>query len=106
MNTKTLALVALLASSSAFAWSSGPAIYAPDGTYLGRLNNNPMDRESVSNPVGRYGSPFSRYSINNQFSPYGSQFSRQSPNFSGFPGGFQSGGHVPWPAAFPPIGYQ
>jgi hypothetical protein len=37
--------------------ADGGSIYAQDGTYLGRLNSNPYDPESVANPYGRYGSP-------------------------------------------------
>ena len=81
----TLAAVLVLTATSAAAWSNrqGPSIYAPDGTYLGQLNNNQFDPNSVSNPFGRYGSEFSPKSINNQFGRYGSEFSQQSP-YGGF----------------------
>jgi hypothetical protein len=60
--------------------SDGGRIYAADGTYLGRLNANRYDPESVSNPYGRYGSPYSSTSIRNPYSAYGSPYSALSPN--------------------------
>lgn len=48
----------------------GGRIYGQDGTYLGRLNANQYDSESVANPYGRYGSPYSSTSINNPYSRY------------------------------------
>jgi len=50
-------------------------IIAPNGQYLGNLNANRFDPNSVANPFGRYGSRFSPDSINNPFSRWGSQFS-------------------------------
>lgn len=66
----------LLAAVPAMAQS--PQIYAPDGTFLGNLNQNRFDPNSVSNPYGPYGSRFSPNSINNPFGQYGSQFSPNS----------------------------
>ena len=60
--------------------SDGGRIYAADGTYLGRLNANPYDPESVANPFGRYGSPYSATSIRNPYTTYGSPYSPISPN--------------------------
>jgi hypothetical protein len=80
LNMKALIAALILIPSLAFA-QSGPKLYAPDGTYLGRVNNNQFDSESISNPYGKYGSRFSNTSINNPFSRYGSQFSTQSPNY-------------------------
>lgn len=62
--------------------TGGGRIYAQDGTYLGRLNANQYDPESVANPYGRYGSPYSPNSINNSYGQYGSPYSRLSPNDS------------------------
>ena len=64
---------------SAYA-TDAPKIVAQDGTYLGKLSDNPYDPDSVSNPYGRYGSPYSPTSINNPYSTYGSPYSSQSPN--------------------------
>jgi hypothetical protein len=58
--------------------SQGGRIFAEDGTYLGRLNANRYDPESVANPYGRYGSRYSSTSINNPYSAYGSRYSNQS----------------------------
>lgn len=68
----------LLLSSSVFADS--PYLVSPDGTYLGNLNNNRYDPNSVSNPYGQYGSQYSPNSINNPYGTYGSPYSNKSPN--------------------------
>ena len=60
--------------------AQSPIIVSPDGKYLGNLNSNPYDPNSVSNPYGRYGSPYSADSINNPYGVYGSPYSTQSPN--------------------------
>jgi hypothetical protein len=55
-------------------YSNSPHIYAPNGTYLGNLNGNPMDPNSIANPMGPHGSAMMPNSINNPFtygSPYG-----------------------------------
>jgi hypothetical protein len=76
---RTLIAAALaLALTGGAASAQSPQIYAPDGTYLGNLNNNQFDPNSVSNPFGKYGSQFSPDSINNQFGKYGSPFSPSS----------------------------
>ena len=76
MTRLILALTAIACASPAMAQS--PRIYAPDGTYLGNLNSNQFDPNSVSNPFGQYGSQFSPNSINNQFGQYGNPFSPNS----------------------------
>lgn len=58
---------------------NSPQIYAPNGQYLGNLNNNRFDPNSVANPYGQYGSRFSPNSINNPYSQYGNPY---SPNYS------------------------
>ena len=58
--------------------TSGGKIYGSDGTYLGKLNANPYDPESVANPYGKYGSPYSPTSIKNPYSIYGSPYSSKS----------------------------
>lgn len=52
---------------------------AADGTFLGKLNPNQFDQESIFNKFGPYGSQFAETSIFNQFSKYGGQFSALSP---------------------------
>jgi hypothetical protein len=59
--------------------TGGGRIYADDGTYLGRLNSNRYDPESVANPYARYGSPYSSESVNNPYGRYGSVYSELSP---------------------------
>jgi len=49
-------------------------------SYLGNLNANPLDPNSVSNPLGRYGSPLSPDSVNNPLGIYGSPISPYSAN--------------------------
>jgi hypothetical protein len=58
--------------------TQGGKIYGQDGTYLGKLNANKYDPESVANPYGKYGSPYSSTSINNPYSQYGSPYSAKS----------------------------
>jgi hypothetical protein len=48
--------------------SNSPHIYSPDGEYLGNLNNNQFDPNSVSNQFGA-GSQFRPNGVNNPFSP-------------------------------------
>lgn len=50
------------------------------GQYLGNLNSNRYDPNSVANPYGRYGSPYSPDSINNPYGQYGSPYSPNSVN--------------------------
>lgn len=62
-------------------------IEAADGTFLGRLNPNRFDRDSIFNQFGPYGNQFSQTSVFNKFSNYGNQFSKLSPynNFTETP---------------------
>jgi hypothetical protein len=48
--------------------SNSPHIYSSQGEYLGNLNNNRFDPNSVSNQFGA-GSPFRSNGVNNRFSP-------------------------------------
>ena len=67
------------AAKSRFSFGSdSPVIRGKDGEYLGRLNKNKFDPDSVSNPFGRYGSKFSPDSINNPYGTYGSRYSPYS----------------------------
>jgi hypothetical protein len=50
------------------------------GKYLGNLSSNSLDPNSVSNPIGRYGSSISPDSINNPIGRYGSEISLDSVN--------------------------
>jgi hypothetical protein len=75
-----VASVFIVTAGASRALAQSPQIYAPDGTYLGNLNSNRFDPNSVANPFGRYGSPFSPDSVTNPFGRYGSPFSPDSPN--------------------------
>lgn len=78
-----LAAVVLATPAAAVDFRTGansPKIYAPDGTYLGNLNQNQFDPNSISNEFGRYGSKFSPDSVNNKFGRYGNPFSPQYSN--------------------------
>ncbi len=79
---KKIALLALLLSSAAQAQTDGgpPNIIAPDGTYLGQLDGNQYNRDSVNNPYGRYGNPYGN-TVTNPYGRYGSPYSPSSPNF-------------------------
>lgn len=61
--------------------SDSPRLYAPDGTFLGNVNENRYDPDSISNPYGRYGSPYSPESVNNPYGRYGSRYSSESVRY-------------------------
>jgi hypothetical protein len=42
-----------------------PRLYDQEGNYRGKLSTNSLDPDSVSNPLGRYGSSLSPDSLNN-----------------------------------------
>jgi hypothetical protein len=80
-----IATLAIIAATPALAWdfrgdNDSPKIIAPDGQYLGNLNNNRFDPNSVANPYGQYGSRFSPDSINNPYGTYGNPYSQQYSN--------------------------
>lgn len=50
------------------------------GKFLGNLDDQRVDNDSISNQFGDYGSRFSDLSILNPFGEYGGQFGRESPN--------------------------
>jgi hypothetical protein len=60
--------------------SNSPRLYAPNGTFLGNMNSNRYDPNSIANPYGQYGSPYSPNSINNPYGQYGSPYSPNSVN--------------------------
>ena len=53
-------------------------LYSNNGKFLGNVNTNQFDKDSVNNPFGKYGSPFSPDSTKNPFSQYGSPFGTDS----------------------------
>ena len=55
-------------------------LIAQDGQFLGEINTNWHDRNSILNEYGPYGSPYSKTSIFNSYSSYGSEYGRYSIN--------------------------
>ncbi len=76
---KAVIIIGLLAMSGS-SLAESPYLVSPEGKYLGDLNSNKYDPNSVSNPYGQYGSKYSPDSINNPYGTYGSKYSNQSPN--------------------------
>ena len=82
----TLATIALIATPCAAMAQvdyrgdyNSPKIYAPDGQFLGNLNNNRYDPNSIANPYGQYGNRYSPNSLNNPYGQYGNPY---SPNYA------------------------
>lgn len=63
------------------------SVWATNGQFLGTINANPFDPNSLCNAFGNYGSRFSQTSVWNQFSNYGSNFATYSAfnNFTSTP---------------------
>jgi hypothetical protein len=62
--------------------ATSPQLWSSDGTtkFLGTVNANSYDPNSVANPYGQYGSPYSPNSVNNPYGAYGSPYSPYSAN--------------------------
>jgi hypothetical protein len=54
-----------------------PGLYDKEGNFLGNVNRNQYDPNSISNPYGTYGSPYSPKSVNNAYGKYGSPYSSE-----------------------------
>ena len=54
-------------------------LYTQKGKFLGNINLNKYDLNSIANPYGSYGSQYSSDSIFNKYGDYGSQYSLNSP---------------------------
>lgn len=54
------------------------AIFAQDNTFLGLINTNPYDSDSVCNAYGTYGSKYSSSSIWDKYASYGSDYASYS----------------------------
>lgn len=52
---------------------------AEDGAFLGKLNPNGYDQDSIFNEYGSYGSEYSPTSIFNEYGIYGGEYSNLSP---------------------------
>lgn len=54
-------------------------LYSSDGKFLGNINTNKYDPNSLANVYGNYGSQYSSISIFNKYGIYGSEYSNFSP---------------------------
>lgn len=76
---KTILMIMMLISMSANAQT--PILIDPStGKYLGNVNSNRYDPNSIANPYGRYGSRYSPDSVNNPYGQYGNPYSPNSIN--------------------------
>lgn len=57
----------------------GCSIYSSDKIFLGKINFNKYDSESIANKYGQYGSEYASNSIFNKYGNYGSEYSAVSP---------------------------
>ena len=80
MKLKKLTIIVVIALTGVARADSLILVDPKTGKYLGNLNSNRYDQNSVSNPYGRYGSRYSPDSINNPYGNYGSPYSQHSPN--------------------------
>jgi len=55
--------------------AQSPLLVSPEGDFLGNVNSNRFDPNSIANPYGTYGSKYSPNSINNPYGTYGSPYS-------------------------------
>jgi hypothetical protein len=55
------------------------SLYAPDGKFLGNINTNRFDSNSLTNQFSDYGSKYNSASIFNQYGEYGSPYGANSP---------------------------
>ncbi len=71
-------LISLILTLLVIAYSAATAQDNSKGKFLGNLNDNKYDSNSISNPYGTYGSKYSSDSIKNPYSEYGSKYSDKS----------------------------
>jgi hypothetical protein len=73
-------LLTVLTICACMSFAQSPQLKSNDGANrpLGNLNTNPLDPNSVANPLGRYGSSLSPDSVNNPLGIYGSSISPYS----------------------------
>jgi hypothetical protein len=79
---RTLVLFLLLSSS---VYGEGLQIRDQNGRFLGNINNNPTDLNSINNPYGPYGNPNSTLNIRAPISIYNQPFDRRSIHYEGYP---------------------
>ena len=76
----TAAVLFVVCIVSVFAVSfSELRIVAANGTFLGTMNENAYDTNSIYNTYGTFGSKYASNSIFNQYGNYGSDYSDMSP---------------------------
>ena len=80
MKITALIFAVVMGATTAQAQNSPYLVDPNSGKYLGNLNSNRYDPNSVANPYGRYGSRYSPDSINNPYGRYGSRYSPDSAN--------------------------
>ena len=66
-----------------------PYLSSPTGEYMGEVSKDHWDRDSISNPIGRYGSRLSPDSVKNPLGRFGSEYSSESPYYIGRPGSLE-----------------
>lgn len=60
--------------------SNGGILRGADGQFLGKINDNKFDKDSILNEYGPFGSKYSQTSVFNQYSQYGSNYAQYSLN--------------------------
>ena len=75
---KFVLAIACLATATLFGQSPELRSNDSDNKFLGTLNSNRYDPNSIANPYGRYGSKYSPDSVNNPYGRYGSKYSSYS----------------------------
>jgi hypothetical protein len=75
-------ILTILPVLACMSFAQSPQLRSNDGsnTFLGNLNANRFDPNSVANPIGPYGSVFGPNSVNNPVGIYGSRVSPYSAN--------------------------
>ncbi|MBP9758983.1 hypothetical protein KBD45_04775 [Candidatus Dojkabacteria bacterium] len=70
-------------------------LYSNDGTFLGKVNTNRYDTDSICNKYG-YGSKYEKEGILNKYSDYGSKYNSESPfnEYSSTPPMIYDGGNL------------
>lgn len=66
-----------------------PGLYSPTGQYMGEISDAPWRSDSISNPIGRYGSRLSPDSIHNPLGQFGNEYSSESPYYIGRQGSLE-----------------
>jgi len=77
---KTLLMLIVLMVFASLVSAQSPRILSNDGKFLGNLNSDKYDPNSVANPYGQYGSKYSPDSVKNPYGQYGSKYSPNSVN--------------------------